>query len=130
MLIYTKKDYGPMYKAEVRVRTTGRVSSALTEEEDEPDHEVPPILKRQSPAIGSQEQPDDLDGLSVIEQARIVEFKDVLAWVSRKTVFTTGKPWADAQSSDQPIRMACQDILQPPGNRTRSLSAPHLFSFS
>ena len=64
--------------------------------------------------MDSQNQPGDTEGLSVIEQARMVELKDVLAWVSRKTIFTTGKPWVDSQASDQPIRMACQDILRPP----------------
>ena len=39
ILIYQKKDFGPMHKAEVRARTTGRVSGAMTEDEDEPDME-------------------------------------------------------------------------------------------
>lgn len=39
MLIYTGKDYGPMYKAEHRARTTGRVSPALTDSDDEPNME-------------------------------------------------------------------------------------------
>lgn len=39
ILIRTQKDYGPMYKAEMRARTTGAVSSAKTSEEDEPDME-------------------------------------------------------------------------------------------
>ena len=39
ILIKTKKDYGPMLKAEVRARTTGRVSSAANESEDEPNME-------------------------------------------------------------------------------------------
>jgi Na+/H+ antiporter NhaC len=39
MLIYTQRDYGPMYKAETRARTTGRVSAALSEDEDEPNME-------------------------------------------------------------------------------------------
>lgn len=39
ILIYTKKDFGSMYKAEVRARTTGQVSSAANEDEDEPDME-------------------------------------------------------------------------------------------
>lgn len=38
-IIYTNKDYGPMYKAEMRARTTGQVSGARTEAEDEPDME-------------------------------------------------------------------------------------------
>jgi len=39
ILIRTQKDYGPMLKAEIRARTTGIVSSAKTEKEDEPDME-------------------------------------------------------------------------------------------
>ncbi|MFT4761709.1 MAG: Na+/H+ antiporter NhaC [Paraglaciecola sp.] len=39
ILIYTGKDYGPMYKAEHRARTTGRVSSALNDDDDEPNME-------------------------------------------------------------------------------------------
>lgn len=39
MLIYTGKDYGPMHKAEHRARTTGRVSPALTDDDDEPNME-------------------------------------------------------------------------------------------
>ena len=39
ILIYTGKDYGPMYKAEHRARTTGRVSSAVTDDDDEPNME-------------------------------------------------------------------------------------------
>lgn len=39
ILIKTQKDYGPMLKAEIRARTTGRVSSAATESEDEPNME-------------------------------------------------------------------------------------------
>lgn len=39
IIIYSKKDYGPMWKAEVRARTTGQVSSAKTESEDEPNME-------------------------------------------------------------------------------------------
>ncbi len=39
ILIYTKRDYGKMYKAEVRARTTGQVSPALTDAEDEPNME-------------------------------------------------------------------------------------------
>lgn len=38
-IIYQGKDYGPMHKAEVRARTTGQVSPARTEAEDEPDME-------------------------------------------------------------------------------------------
>jgi len=39
ILIYTQKDYGPMLKAETRARTTGQVSPAKNESEDEPDME-------------------------------------------------------------------------------------------
>lgn len=39
ILIKTERDFGPMLKAEVRARTTGRVSSARNESEDEPDME-------------------------------------------------------------------------------------------
>lgn len=39
LIIFLKRDYGPMYKAELRARTTGQVSSARTEDEDEPDME-------------------------------------------------------------------------------------------
>lgn len=39
ILIFTQKDYGAMYRAEKRARTTGKVSGALTESEDEPDME-------------------------------------------------------------------------------------------
>lgn len=39
ILIKTQKDYGPMLKAEIRARTTGRVSSAKTKSEDEPNME-------------------------------------------------------------------------------------------
>lgn len=39
ILIYTQKDFGAMHKAEVRARTTGRVSPALTQSDDEPDME-------------------------------------------------------------------------------------------
>ncbi|MDF1696497.1 MAG: Na+/H+ antiporter NhaC family protein [Saprospiraceae bacterium] len=39
ILIKTQKDYGPMLKAEIRARTTGKVSSAVTESEDEPNME-------------------------------------------------------------------------------------------
>lgn len=39
IIIYTRRDYGPMWKAEHRSSTTGQVSSATTEEEDEPDME-------------------------------------------------------------------------------------------
>lgn len=38
-VIFTKRDFGGMYKAEMRARTTGRVSPAMTESEDEPDME-------------------------------------------------------------------------------------------
>lgn len=39
ILIYLKKDYGPMLKAEIRAESTGQVSSASTPEEDEPNME-------------------------------------------------------------------------------------------
>jgi Na+/H+ antiporter NhaC len=39
ILIYQRKDYGPMYKAEARARETGRVSSAIKGIDDEPDME-------------------------------------------------------------------------------------------
>lgn len=39
ILIFTRRDYGPMWKAEHRARTTGQVSSARNEDEDEPDME-------------------------------------------------------------------------------------------
>lgn len=39
ILIKTGKDYGPMFKAEHRARTTGQVSPALNKEQDEPDME-------------------------------------------------------------------------------------------
>ena len=39
IIIYTKKDYGPMYKAEHRARTTGQVSSATNAGDDEPNME-------------------------------------------------------------------------------------------
>lgn len=38
-IIFTQRDFGGMYKAEMRARTTGQVSPALTESEDEPDME-------------------------------------------------------------------------------------------
>ena len=39
IIIYTRKDYGPMAKAENRARSTGQVSPAATQKEDEPDME-------------------------------------------------------------------------------------------
>ena len=39
IIIYTRRDYGPMWKAEHRSSTTGQVSSASTEDENEPDME-------------------------------------------------------------------------------------------
>jgi len=39
MLIYTKRDFGKMYKAEMRARTTGQVSSVSKTNEDEPNME-------------------------------------------------------------------------------------------
>ncbi len=45
-IIFQRKDFGPMHKAEVRARTTGQVSPAQTEEEDEPDMEdLSPVKK-------------------------------------------------------------------------------------
>ncbi len=38
-IIFQKKDFGPMIKAEKRARLTGQVSPARTQEEDEPDME-------------------------------------------------------------------------------------------
>ncbi|MCP3932604.1 MAG: Na+/H+ antiporter NhaC family protein [Bacteroidetes bacterium] len=39
ILIYTKRDYGEMYTAEMRARTTGKVSAATKGIDDEPDME-------------------------------------------------------------------------------------------
>jgi Na+/H+ antiporter NhaC len=39
LIIYLKKDYGPMQKAELRAATTGQVSPARTSDEDEPNME-------------------------------------------------------------------------------------------
>ncbi len=39
LMIFNKRDFGPMYKAEFRARTIGQVSSAATPEEDEPNME-------------------------------------------------------------------------------------------
>ena len=39
ILIYLKKDYGSMYKAEMRARTTGQVSPAKSKNDDDPDME-------------------------------------------------------------------------------------------
>lgn len=39
LIVFLKKDYGPMYRAEVRARTTGKVSSATKGVDDEPDME-------------------------------------------------------------------------------------------
>ncbi len=39
LLIRSGKDYGPMYKAEARAHTTGRVSSVTRDHEDEPNME-------------------------------------------------------------------------------------------
>ena len=39
LVIYLKKDYGPMYLAEKRARSTGQVSPASNKSEDEPDME-------------------------------------------------------------------------------------------
>ncbi len=38
-IVYHNRDFGPMLKAEMRARRTGRVSSAATPEEDEPNME-------------------------------------------------------------------------------------------
>jgi Na+/H+ antiporter NhaC len=38
-LIYLKRDFGSMWKAELRARSTGQVSSATTSDEDEPNME-------------------------------------------------------------------------------------------
>lgn len=38
-VIFMKRDFGGMYKAEIRARSTGQVSPANTESEDEPDME-------------------------------------------------------------------------------------------
>jgi len=38
-VVFTKRDFGGMYKAELRARTTGQVSPVLTASEDEPDME-------------------------------------------------------------------------------------------
>ena len=110
-----------------RRRSTESVSGtdSCSEQGDDPDHEKPPILPRQSPV--EQEQSDENDNLPLIEQTRIVEFKDALTWVSSKTVFTTGKPWTDAQASDQPIRMACRDILQAPREHSKVALSPSPF---
>ena len=110
-----------------RRRSTESVSGtdSCSEQGDDPDHEKPPILPRQSPV--EQEQSDENDNLPLIEQTRIVEFKDALTWVSSKTVFTTGKPWTDAQASDQPIRMACRDILQAPREHSKVELSPSPF---
>ncbi len=39
ILVYQKKDFGPMHKAEMRARSTGRVSSISKDNPDEPDME-------------------------------------------------------------------------------------------
>lgn len=49
-IIRSKKDFGPMLKAERRARSTGQVSSAKTESEDEPD------MEDLSPVEGSPEK--------------------------------------------------------------------------
>ena len=103
-------------------------TDSCSEQEDDPEHEKPPILSRQSPTV-EQGQSDENDNLPRIEQARIVEFKDALAWVSSKTVFTTDKPWTDAQANDQPIRMAYQDILQTPRGHSKVALSPSPFLF-
>lgn len=46
MIIFMRRDYGPMFKAEKRARTTGQVSPAKTKEEDEPDMEDLSPVKR------------------------------------------------------------------------------------
>lgn len=50
ILIFTQKDYGAMYKAEKRARSTGQVSGARTESEDEPD------MEDLSPVAGSPQK--------------------------------------------------------------------------
>ena len=110
-----------------RRRSTESVSGtdSCPEQGDEQDQELPPTLSRQSPV--EHDRSEDSDSLPLIDQARVVEFKDALAWVANKTVFTTGKPWTDAQACDQPIRMACQDILQPPRDHTKVALSPSPF---
>jgi Na+/H+ antiporter NhaC len=45
-IIYLRKDFGSMYKAEIRARTTGQVSPAKTKDEDEPNMEdLSPVAK-------------------------------------------------------------------------------------
>ena len=39
ILIFLKRDFGPMYKAEIRARTTGQVAPAIKGIDDEPDME-------------------------------------------------------------------------------------------
>ena len=110
-----------------RRRSTESVSGtdSCPEQGDEQDQENPPALSRQSPI--EHDRSEDSDSLPLIDQARVVEFKDALAWVANRTVFTTGKPWTDAQACDQPIRMACQDILQPPKDHTKVALSPSPF---
>lgn len=43
MLIYFKRDYGPMFTAEVRARTTGRVMPETTSEMEEDDEKLNPV---------------------------------------------------------------------------------------
>jgi Na+/H+ antiporter NhaC len=39
LVVFMQRDFGPMYRAEVRARTTGKVSSAIKGVDDEPDME-------------------------------------------------------------------------------------------
>jgi Na+/H+ antiporter NhaC len=43
MLIYTKRDYGPMYKAEIRARTTGKVSNIQSKAEENDLEDLSPV---------------------------------------------------------------------------------------
>ena len=46
LIIYKEKDFGPMFKAEKRARTTGQVSPAKSKDEDEPNMEdLSPVAK-------------------------------------------------------------------------------------
>ena len=49
LVIYLKKDFGPMLKAERRSRTTGQVSPASNKSDDEPDMEDLSPLKNATP---------------------------------------------------------------------------------
>ncbi|MCG8330369.1 MAG: Na+/H+ antiporter NhaC family protein [Chitinophagales bacterium] len=43
MLIYTKRDFGPMYKAEIRARTTGKVAATQSDTEEKDLEDLSPI---------------------------------------------------------------------------------------